>query len=224
MKKFELTDEYIFHRGKKLSRIRALRDFGSVKRCDIGGFVEKESNLSQEGNCWIHDNAKVFDYGTVWSNATLWNEAEVSGHASASDGVSISDSAIVNDCAYVGGEVDICDNAWVHGYAYLNGNVRVFNKAEIGGPVMLTGEQWICGEAVVRNQQDCASVQGFGRAYRNTTFFRDQEGGVSVSCGCFYGTLQEFREKVKQTHGESKLAKEYLMIAELMDMHFSKEE
>lgn len=224
MKKFELTDEYIFHRGKKLFRIRALRDFGPVKRGDIGGFVEKESNLSHEGNCWIHDNAKVFDYATVWSNATLWNEAEVSGHASASDGVSISDSAIVNDCAYVGGEVDICDNAWVHGYAYLNGNVRVFNKAAIGGSVMLTGEQWICGEAVVHNQQDCASVQGFGRVYRNITFFRDQEGGVSVSCGCFYGTLQEFREKVKQTHGESKIAKEYLMIADLMEMHFSKEE
>ena len=220
MKKFELTDEYILYRGKKLFRIRALKDFGSIRCGDIGGFVEKESNLSHEGNCWIYDNAKIFDYGTVCSNATLWNEAEVSGHAWVSGSASISDNAIVDDWAYAGGEVDICDNAWIHGRAYLNGNVRIFDNAEVGGPVMLTGEQWICGEAVVRNQQDCASVQGFGKEYRNTTFFRNQEGGVSVSCGCFHGTLQKFREKVKQTHGESKLAKEYLMIADLMELHF----
>lgn len=224
MKKFELTDEYIFHRGKKLFRIRALRDFGSVKRGDIGGFVEKESNLSQEGNCWIHDNAKVFNYGVVRSNATISDEAEVFDNSTITDQASVAGCAMVHDYSYISGKVDVAGSAEIYANTILGGNVVVFGNAKIGGQISLNGEQWICGNASISHRRDCACIQGFGRTYRNTTFFRDQDGGISVSCGCFYGTLQEFREKVKQTHGESKLAKEYLMIADLMDMHFSKEE
>ncbi|MFR0666405.1 MAG: hypothetical protein ACLSIF_06700 [Faecalimonas umbilicata] len=43
-----------------------------------------------------------------------------------------------------------------------------------------------------------------------------------MRCGCFYGTLEEFRAKVKETHGETKIAKEYLMVADLMEFRFSK--
>ena len=42
--------------------------------------------------------------------------------------------------------------------------------------------------------------------------------------GCFYGDLAEFREIVKKTHGDSKYAKEYLAIADLMELHFSDDE
>lgn len=36
-----------------------------------------------------------------------------------------------------------------------------------------------------------------------------------------YGDLAQFREIVKKTHGDSKYAKEYLAIADLMELHFS---
>ena len=36
--------------------------------------------------------------------------------------------------------------------------------------------------------------------------------------------MNEFREKAKETHGETKYAKEYLMIADLMEYHFGKNE
>ena len=39
----------------------------------------------------------------------------------------------------------------------------------------------------------------------------------------FCGTLKEFKEKVKETHGENKKAKEYLMLADLMEYRFSEE-
>lgn len=42
-----------------------------------------------------------------------------------------------------------------------------------------------------------------------------------VKCGCFYGNLSEFRKKVVETHGETKKAKEYLMLADLMEFRFS---
>lgn len=40
-------------------------------------------------------------------------------------------------------------------------------------------------------------------------FSRDKSGGISVVCGCFLGTLDEFAEKVTATHGDSKHAKAY---------------
>ena len=54
---------------------------------------------------------------------------------------------------------------------------------------------------------------------RSTTFFRCKSGDVKVSCGCFLGTIDDFREQVKNTR-EGKIAEEYLMIADLMEYHF----
>lgn len=46
-----------------LYQIEALKDFSDVKSGDLGGWIEKESNLSQEGNCWVSGNAMV--YGNI---------------------------------------------------------------------------------------------------------------------------------------------------------------
>lgn len=58
--KYELTEETIKFNGKTLYRIKALKDFSNVKKGSIGGFVESERNLSQEGDCWIYGDAMVF--------------------------------------------------------------------------------------------------------------------------------------------------------------------
>ena len=42
-----------------LYQIRALKDFGNVKVGDLGGWIEKEANLSQQGNAWVSGNALV---------------------------------------------------------------------------------------------------------------------------------------------------------------------
>lgn len=83
-----------------------------------------------------------------------------------------------------------------------------------------SGEAWVYGNAWVYGENDYAAAKGFGREYRTTTFFRLQDGGIGVRCGCFCGTLEEFREKVKETHKESKMGKEYLMLADLMEYKF----
>ena len=79
-------------------------------------------------------------------------------------------------------------------------------------------DAWVYGDA------DYAYTHGFGSVNRTTTFFRLKDGEVGVRCGCFYGTLNEFRNKVRETHKESKLAQEYLMLADLMEMRFQREE
>lgn len=58
-RKYKLTEETIQHAGRILHRIRALRDFDDVKAGNLGGWIEKESNLDQDGDCWVYGNAKV---------------------------------------------------------------------------------------------------------------------------------------------------------------------
>jgi len=109
-------------------------------------------------------------------------------------------------------------NAWVFGDAWVYGNARVYGDAEVCGNAEVYGNAEVCGNA------DIATISGFGSEYRTTTFFRTKNDEIAVKCGCFYGTLAEFREKVKETHGDNRYAKEYLMIADLMEMHFRGEE
>ena len=145
MKKYELTDETIEVYGTALHRIKALKDFGNVKKGEPGGYVESEHNLSQEGDCWVYGNAEVYD------------------------------------------------NAWV------------------------------CGNAEVCGNADYITIKGLGSKYRNTIIFRTKEN-IAVKCGCFYGTLAEFVDKVKETHGNSKFAKEYLALIDLVKIHFELED
>ena len=156
MKKFELTANSKMCLGKKLFQIKALISFGNVEEGDLGGFIEKEDNLSQYGNAWVYGNAEVY------------------------------------------------------------GNARVYGDAEV------YGDAWVSGDAEVSGNADYTTIKGFGRNCRNTTFFKSEDD-VKVVCGCFYGTLDEFRKKVKETHGDSKYATEYLMIEDLMELHFKED-
>ena len=67
-KKFELTSNFKIFLGRKLFQIKALISFGDVKEGDLGGYIEKEENLSHDGDAWVYGNAKVCgdaDYTTV---------------------------------------------------------------------------------------------------------------------------------------------------------------
>ena len=200
MKKFELTTNTKMFLGEKLFQIKALISFGDVEAGELGGYIEKEENLSQVGNAWVADNAYVTD------NARVADNAYVAGNAWVADNARVTDNARVADNAYVAG------NAWVADNAYVAGNARVADNARV------------TGNAYVTNDACYTTIKGFGREYRTTTFFRCKDGKVRVRCGCFYGDLEEFRAIVKKTHGENKKAKEYLMIADLMELHFEEEQ
>lgn len=64
VKKYEFTGETkqveLLLRTVILHRIRAVTDFGMVKAGELGGWIEKEENLSQEGKAWISDEAEVY--------------------------------------------------------------------------------------------------------------------------------------------------------------------
>jgi len=64
------------------------------------------------------------------------------------------------------------------------------------------------------------SFGGFGSENR-TTYAFNLESGIVVRCGCFCGTLNEFRTRVRETYPDSDHGRAYLAIADLIDMQFA---
>ena len=79
MKKYEFTGETkrveLWNRTATLHRIKATVEFGFVKVGELGGWIEKEENLSHEGKAWVCGDAEV------WGNAKVCGDAEVCGDA-----------------------------------------------------------------------------------------------------------------------------------------------
>ena len=224
MKKFELTTESITNAvGKKLFRIKALIDFGDVKAGELGGYVEKEENVSQDGNAWVYGNAEVYGDAWVHGNAKVFGNAEVYGDTE------VYGNAWVYDNARVSGNAEVSSNAEVYGDAWVHGNAKVYGNAEVYGDTEVYGDAWVHGDAKVSDNAeisgdaDYALVKGFGTEFRCTTFYRDKNKKIMVNCGCFHGDLEAFRKQVKETRS-GKIAKEYLMIADLMEYHFTSED
>ena len=161
MKKYELTSETKVFLGKTLYRIKALVQFGNVNAGDLGGWIEKEENLSQYGNAWVDGNARVY------GNAVVDGNAEVSGNA------------------------------------VVDGNAEVYGNAEV------SGNAEVCKIGTV------FWIGAIGSRNGTTTFFRCKDGKIYVSCGCFLGDLEEFSDKVKQTHGDNEHGRVYMLAIEM---------
>ena len=82
--------------GTVVYRIRALCDIPEigVEAGQLGGYIEEEENLSQRGNCWVHDNAVVYNDGKVRGDAQVRNFAVINGGT-------IGSNAEVFDKAYI---------------------------------------------------------------------------------------------------------------------------
>ncbi|WP_409361104.1 hypothetical protein ACRPOS_007385 [Bartonella heixiaziensis] len=132
-KKFALTNETRVFGNHTLYRIKALKDFADVKADDLGGFIEKEDNLSHEGNCWVYDDALVFKNGHVYENAKVFGNAIVAGYVYGNahvygkaiiyDNAYVYDNARVYENARIANNVHVCENANIHGIAVIRENV-----------------------------------------------------------------------------------------------------
>ena len=180
MKKYELTTETLQIAGHTLHRIKALRDFGSVKAGELGGWIESEENLSQADNAWVYNNAKVFDKARVYSDAAVSDDATVCGYAIVNDNARVYDNAEVSDYA------EVFENAIVFGHA------KVYGKATING------------DAKVYDSADYIVFKNFWSSGRYFTWTRSNN---KWSVGCFHGTGEEL---IKKAYADSeKSGREY---------------
>ena len=207
MKKYELTGEVKVKFGVTFKRIRALIDFGNVKKGELGGFIEKEENLSHENNAWVYGNAKVYGDARVSGNAEVSGDAWVYGNAK------------VYGDAKVYGNAEVSGNARVSGDAWVYGNAKVYGDAWVYGNARVSGNAKVYGDAKVYGNADYVLIGRIGSRLGFTTFFKNKNNKISVSCGCFLGTLAEFRAAVREKHGtDTKFAKVYQVAADLAEM------
>ena len=154
LRKYERTNETMEFEGHTLHRIRALKDFCNVKAGELGGWIESEDNLSQDGNCWVYHEAKVFGNAKVYDNAKVYNHVSVHGNAK------IYDDAMVYDGAMVYDNAKVCGNARVFGEAHVYGDAEVYGITRVYGKAMVFGNARVWGSAEVDRN---AKVSGNAR-------------------------------------------------------------
>lgn len=215
-----------------LYRIRALKDFEDVMAGDLGGYIEKEENLSQEGNCWVSDEARVYDNAKVsgsaevYGNTKIYNDAEVSGSAKVYDeaqvfgkaeiygnaevfgkaqafsNTGIYDEAKVYDNALVFGKTEVCDKAQIYGYAQVYENAKVYNKAKIYDKAEIFTDIEIGGETEVKGNEKLFNHSQYIDNLAKVYGEAEVKDNAKV-----YGTTKA--EDVFRTYGDTKLYEEH---------------
>lgn len=221
MKKYEYTGET--RTGGALGnvivrRIRATISFGAVKAGDLGGWIEKDSNLSDGGNAWVDYGATVYGDARVYGDAWVYSNARVYGSAEVYGNARVGGNAEVNGNAEVGGNAGVGDNARVYGDAWVGGNAEVYGDARVGGNAKVGDDARVGGNAEILCVSHLLVVGPVGRRSSFTTFFKDKDNEITVRCGCFLGKIDQFLEKVEQTHGKSRYALVYRACVETAKM------
>ncbi|MBY7217668.1 YdcK family protein [Escherichia marmotae] len=197
MRKYRLSEEqrafsYQEDSLKKsvlLRQIIAIADFNDVIAGTAGGWIDSETVLAQEGNCWIYDqNALAFD-GTVVSGNTritgtsvLWGEvfttdntwidnSEISQGVHISDSVTIRDSLVCGQCK-IFGQACIDQHSMIVAAQGLTPDhhllLQIYDRASVSASRVVHQAQ-IYGDAVVRHAfiEHRAEVFDFARIEGN---------------------------------------------------------
>ena len=180
-KKYILTGETIDYRGHKLYRIKAIKSFNGIRKGSLGGWIESEDNLSQEGDCWILHEAKVF------------RKAKVSENAKVKDNACIYGNACVRGNAKISGNAEVYGNVCIYDYVSISGYAKVF------GSISICGYAGIRGDAIIKLASDYAV---FENIYSTSNYFTWTRSNNMWAVGCFYGTGKEL---IKRGYKNSKL-------------------
>ena len=156
----------------------------------IRALIDFSTVKAGETGGFVEKEANLLQYGNAWvsGNARVYGDARVYGNAR------------VSDNAEVSGNTWVSGDAWVYGNAKVSGNARVY------------------GDARVYGNADFLLIGRIGSRAAFTTFFKDKTGGIQVACGCFLGSIAEFRAKVEETHGDNKHAKMYNLAADMAEL------
>ena len=198
-----LENETLEHHGKTLYRIQAVKDFSDVNAGDKGGWIEREKNLSQKGDCWVYDEAKVYDNANVSGEAKILNYAEI------------------YDNAYISGYVYIFFSPKIYGFSIVNGNAQVYGNAHISGGSYIYGNAevygyaQVFGNAVIKEKSD---YKVFKNTWSSGRYFTYTKSNKMWKVGCFYGTGEELiRKAYKDNELSGKMYEAYVKFVENLE-------
>ena len=86
------------------------------------------------------------------------------------------------------------DDCWIFDNAIVYDNAEVYGDAKIFGNAEVYGDAILSENANIESNDDFSIIYNFGSINRVTSFFKCEDGLIKVNCGCFHGTIDEFRE------------------------------
>lgn len=165
--KYEFTGETRMFAGRVVRRIRHMY-FGV-----LGGWLEKEENLTQWGRCFVFDGSVVLDNAVVRDDALVFGECVICDHA------------VVRNRAYLRGAVCIRDQARVQDDATILDFVCLEHRAVACGYAMITKYATLGDRSRVAYK---AFVTDFAQICGNTRLGGTVRvsGGYTLSTGVFF--------------------------------------
>jgi carbonic anhydrase/acetyltransferase-like protein (isoleucine patch superfamily) len=202
MQKYKFTGITKEVYGLTLNQIVCVTAFASIKSGEIGGYIEKEANLSQDGNAWVCGNAEVYGNAKVYGNAGVYGNAKVCGDAEVCEDAEVYGNAEVCGDAKVCGNAKVCGDAWVYGNAWVCGNAKVCGDAEVCEDAGVCGNAKVYGEAILRRgfTEKVTDYIVIGPQGTRSSFATFHLNSKTVCTGCFVGNLNEFKKAVYKTH------------------------
>lgn len=146
-KKYIFSDKVKVVNDRTLHQIQAVRSFGEVKAGDIGGFIESESNLSHDGDCWVGFESIIGRQTYVKGNVLIGRYTSVGDQVEIDDNVRIGDDSVIGRCVRIGADVCIGNNAVIDEIAHIGRSTTVGDNVSIGENVRV-GENVCIGGRV----------------------------------------------------------------------------
>jgi hypothetical protein len=214
--RFTLSDETREHNGHTLRKI--IWSDGT-----FGGWAESElniSNIDAGTHHFSNPDSMVYGRSFIGENVNIYDEdapVEIADSTiggltkirSITKGIHIIDSSVENAHIWSSNMQELTiDNVCLQGDS--SGSLAVLGSERIEN-VSIIGGTRLGGGAYVTRDEDYLVVGRLGSRQAFTTFYRDKEKNLRVQCGCFNGTLKEFRARVLEYHGkDSDYGQEYL--------------
>lgn len=176
--------------GRVLRRIRARVDIPArnIRAGNLGGYIESESNLSQDGDAWVGGNARAYGGVRIGEGALLH------GNAIAYD------DAILRGTCIVGGQAQVCGHATVLGNARASGGVCIYGDASVSGDAIVGEQMMLPGGALVFA---CDLARYFGITSEGclnpVTLYNDRSGDILVISNSFSGRVQDYLSHVNES-------------------------
>lgn len=158
------TTEIVGTDGEKhtLHQIQATKEFWNVEPGDIGGWIEKEENLSQEDDAWVKGDAKVFENARVEGDAVISGQAEVLGKATVRGNAKVYGNACVLENASVAWNSKVCGDAIIRGAAEIASNATICGQAVVSEHAQVYGYSHIWGSAYVGGKAHVSGTASVG--------------------------------------------------------------
>ena len=212
----------------------------------VSGNAQVYGDARVSGNAWVSGSAQVYDNAWVYGKARVYGDARVGNNAQVCANARVYGDAWISGNARVGNNVRVYDKAHVYGNARVVDNASVCDKARVCGDASVYGRARVYGDASIYDNAEvygCAHVNGnarvsgtgcisthvglmqispIGSEGGTFTAYLNKDGDISVTRGCFEGTLNDFQAAVEKTHGDNRYGTEYNLVIGLAKARFRK--